>query len=124
MSELIIKASSNTPKVEFSLSEKIQSISGLSTPIDSFEFYRPLIQWIEDNQNQLSPDSIFRFELNYFNSSSMKALLWLIQAVANGIEQGKGWTIEWVVTEEDEFMEEAGESFQSLIDVPIVIVRL
>ncbi len=124
MSELIIQASSNTPKVEFSLSQKIQSISGLSTPIDSFEFYRPLIQWIEDNQNQLSPDSIFRFELNYFNSSSMKALLWLIQAIANGIEQGKGWIIEWVVTEEDEFMEEAGESFQSLIDVPIAIVRL
>lgn len=124
MSELIIEASSNTPKVQFSLDQKIQSISGLSTPIDSFEFYRPLIQWIEDNQNQLSPDSTFRFELNYFNSSSMKALLWLIQAVANGIEQGKGWTIEWVVTEEDEFMEEAGESFQSLIDVPIAIVRL
>ncbi len=124
MSELIIQASSNTPKVEFSLGQKIQSITGLSTPIDSFEFYRPLIQWIEDNQNQLSPDSRFRFELNYFNSSSMKAILWLIQAIVNGIEQGKDWTIEWVVTEEDEFMEEAGESFQSLIDVPIDIVRL
>jgi hypothetical protein len=96
----------------------------LSTPIDSFEFYRPLIQWIEDHRDQLRNETIFRFELNYFNSSSMKALLWLIQAIANGIGQGKEWTIEWVVTEEDEFMEEAGESFQSLIDVPISIVRM
>ncbi len=124
MSELIVQASSNTPKVVFSLKNEIQSVVGLSTPIDSFEFYRPLIQWIEDHRDQLRNETIFRFELNYFNSSSMKALLWLIQAIANGIGQGKEWTIEWVVTEEDEFMEEAGESFQSLIDVPISIVRM
>ncbi len=124
MSELILQASSNTPKVVFALKNEIQSVVGLSTPIDSFEFYRPLIKWIEDYQNQMSSKTVFRFELNYFNSSSMKALLWLIQAIANGISQGKDWTIEWVVTEEDEFMEEAGESFQSLIDVPISIVRM
>ncbi len=124
MSELNIPSSSNTPKIEFSLNNDVQIIVGLSTPIDSFEFYRPLIKWIGDHQELLPKGTIFRFELNYFNSSSMKALLWLIQAIANGITQGKLWSIEWVVTEEDEFMEEAGESFQSLVDVPITIVRM
>ncbi|MEN9333956.1 MAG: hypothetical protein RLY35_1136 [Bacteroidota bacterium] len=124
MSDLTVASSSNTPAVLFSLNAKVQSIVGISTPIDSFEFYRPLIQWITDHQEQIPHDSVFRFELNYFNSSSMKALLWLIQAIANGIGQGKSWSIDWVVTEDDEFMEEAGESFQSLIDVPLNIVRL
>ena len=124
MTDLIILSSNNTPSVEFSLNSKIQKVSGISTPIDSFEFYRPLIQWISDHQENIQNDAVFRFELNYFNSSSMKALLWLIQAIASGIGQGKSWTIDWVVTEDDEFMEEAGESFQSLIDVPLNIVRM
>jgi hypothetical protein len=124
MSDLIILSSSNTPSVAFSLNAKIQNVSGISTPIDSFEFYRPLIQWISDHQEQLPNDTIFRFELNYFNSSSMKALLWLIQAIANAIGQGKSWSIDWVVADDDEFMEEAGESFQSLIEVPLNIVHV
>jgi SiaC family regulatory phosphoprotein len=124
MSDLFILSSNNTPSVAFSLNSKIQKVSGISTPIDSFEFYRPLIQWISDYQEQIPSGTVFRFELNYFNSSSMKALLWLIQAIANGVGQGKSWSIEWVVTEDDEFMEEAGESFQSLIDIPLNIVRV
>ncbi len=124
MSDLLILSSSNTPSVAFSLNAKIQNVSGISTPIDSFEFYRPLIQWISDHQEQLPNDTIFRFELNYFNSSSMKALLWLIQAIANAIGQGKSWSIDWVVADDDEFMEEAGESFQSLIEVPLNIVHV
>ena len=124
MSDLIILSSSNTPSVAFSLNAKIQNVSGISTPIDSFEFYRPLIQWISDHQEQLPNDTIFRFELNYFNSSSIKALLWLIQAIANAIGQGKSWSIDWVVADDDEFMEEAGESFQSLIEVPLNIVHV
>lgn len=124
MNELKIEATSNTPQVHFSMQNEIQSIVGLSTPIDSFEFYRPLIQWVNDHQDLLKSQTVFRFELNYFNSSSMKALLWLIQAIANGITDGKTWSIEWVVTEDDEFMEEAGESFQSLIDVPISIIKM
>ncbi len=124
MNELKIEATSNTPQVHFSMQNEIQSIVGLSTPIDSFAFYRPLIQWVNDHQDQLKSQTVFRFELNYFNSSSMKALLWLIQAIANGMTNGKTWSIEWVVTEDDEFMEEAGESFQSLIDVPISIIKM
>ena len=106
------------------MQNEIQSIVGLSTPIDSFAFYRPLIQWVNDHQDQFKSQTVFRFELNYFNSSSMKALLWLIQAIANGMTNGKTWSIEWVVTEDDEFMEEAGESFQSLIDVHISIIKM
>lgn len=98
-------------------------MKGVSTPIDSVEFYSPVIQWISKNENNISPNAKFEFELNYFNSSSMKALVWLLQQIEEMILNGKNWSIHWVIVEEDEFMEEAAEAMQTLLEVPVTPIR-
>jgi hypothetical protein len=94
---------------------------GVSTPVDSMDFYRPIIQWVVDHQDEIADGTKFEFQLNYFNSSSMKALLWLIQQISEFIQTGKKWQLVWVVLEEDEFMQEGGEAIQSLIDAELLI---
>ena len=123
MSELIVSATASTPEVEYSVKSLVQRITGVSTPVDSVEFYSPIIQWVNQNVDALPENSVFEFELNYFNSSSMKALVWLLQQIEELILSGKKWSIQWIIVEDDEFMEEAAEAMQTLLEVPVMVVR-
>lgn len=118
---LRVTGTSSTPEVSYSVSGQMCSLIGVSTPVDSMDFYRPIIQWVVDHQNEIEEGTKFEFQLNYFNSSSMKALLWLIQQISELIQSGKKWQMVWVVLEEDEFMQEGGEAIQSLIDAELLI---
>lgn len=123
MSDLKIPSTSATPEIDFSINQEYLRIIGVSTPVDSVEFYAPIIQWISKNENSISDNAKFEFELNYFNSSSMKALVWLLQQIEEMIMNGKSWSIHWIVVEEDEFMEEAAEAMQTLLEVPVTVIR-
>lgn len=123
MLELIVSATASTPEVEYSVKSQVQRITGVSTPVDSVEFYSPIIQWVNQNEDALPENSVFEFELNYFNSSSMKALVWLLQQIEELILSGKKWSIQWIIVEDDEFMEEAAEAMQTLLEVPVMVVR-
>jgi hypothetical protein len=118
---LRVTGTNSTPEVSYSVSGQMCSLIGVSTPVDSMDFYRPIIQWVVDHQNEIVEGTKFEFQLNYFNSSSMKALLWLIQQISELIQSGKKWQMVWVVLEEDEFMQEGGEAIQSLIDAELLI---
>jgi SiaC family regulatory phosphoprotein len=116
-----VAGTGSTPQVAYSTSSGLCSLIGVSTPVDSMDFYRPIIEWVMDNQSDIQEGTQFEFQLNYFNSSSMKALLWLIQQISELIQSGKDWKLVWVVLEEDEFMQEGGEAIQSLIDSDLLI---
>lgn len=123
MTILNIPATSSTPEVDYNILNDVQRITGVSTPIDSVEFYSPMINWINQNANDLKENCVFEFELNYFNSSSMKALVWLLQQIEEMILNGKTWSICWVIVEDDEFMEEAAEAMQTLLEIPVIVAR-
>ncbi len=123
MTAINIAATSSTPEVDYNILNEVQRITGVSTPVDSVEFYSPMINWINQNAGSLKSGCVFEFELNYFNSSSMKALVWLLQQIEEMILAGYVWIIRWVIVEDDEFMEEAAEAMQTLLEVPVVIER-
>ncbi len=123
MTAINIAATSSTPEVDYNILNEVQRITGVSTPVDSVEFYSPMINWINQNVGSLKSGCVFEFELNYFNSSSMKALVWLLQQIEEMILAGNAWTIRWVIVEDDEFMEEAAEAMQTLLEVPVAIER-
>ncbi len=116
-----IPGTASTPAVDYRVSSGICTIVGVSTPVDSMDFYHPIIQWVVDAQHEIVEGTKFEFQLNYFNSSSMKALLWLIQQISELIQSGKKWQLVWVVLEDDEFMQEGGEAIQSLIESEMMI---
>ena len=117
-----VQGTASTPTVDYHVSSGLCTIVGVSTPVDSMDFYHPIIQWVVDAQNEIVTGTKFEFQLNYFNSSSMKALLWLIQQISDLIQEGKQWHLVWVVLEDDEIMLEGGEAIQTLIDSPMEIV--
>jgi SiaC family regulatory phosphoprotein len=122
MKTTIESASKTTPEIYYSASERLFMISGVSTPINAFEYYQKIIEWLNVNDSNIDDQTEFKFHLPYFNSASMKALLMLLERIKSGITSGKTWTITWLVEEEDEFMQDAADSFQQILELKFKII--
>ena len=60
----------------------------------------------------------FVFKLEYFNTASSKLILDVLYA----LEDIKGIKVRWYFNEEDEDMEEAGQEFSELVEIPFEFV--
>jgi SiaC family regulatory phosphoprotein len=114
MEILNLEGAEDTPKIILDKKNGIFEISGRSLPEDSAEFYRPVLEWIETYAAEANPSTEFTFKLEYFNTASSK----LILDVLSALEEIKGIKILWYFHEDDEDMEEAGEEFSELVEIP------
>lgn len=114
MEKVHIEGTEDTPKVILDKDGAIFEISGRSLPEDAAEFYEPIIAWIEQYQKQPNANTGFQFKLEYFNTASSK----LILDVLSALEEVDGIKVIWYYHEDDEDMEEAGQEFSELVDVP------
>lgn len=121
MKYLIHEASKNTPEIFFDDQSAEFVVKGISTPVNAFEFYQQIVDWVDKNETIIPEVAKFHFNMPYFNSATMKALLMLLERIKAGIVSGKSWTIEWFVEDEDEFMLDAAESFQSILGITFSI---
>jgi len=124
MDNYYLEATPKTPKLDFNPDAATFLISGRSIPENSIEFYKPLLDWL-DNYVQNPLDSTnFEIKLEYFNTSSSKCLVEIFRKLEKIKEQGKSISIDWYYEEEDEDMEESGEDFKQIIKVPFKMVEI
>ena len=114
MEILNLEGAEDTPKIILDKGNGIFEISGRSLPEDSAEFYQPILEWIEAYANDSNDKTDFAFKLEYFNTASSK----LILDVLSALEDIEGTNIIWYFHEDDEDMEEAGEEFSELVELP------
>ncbi|MGB3848789.1 MAG: DUF1987 domain-containing protein [Tunicatimonas sp.] len=109
-----LEGTEDTPKILLDKSNGIFEISGRSLPEDSAEFYQPIIDWLDGYAGTPNDNSTFVFKLEYFNTASSK----LILDVLSKLEDVQSAKVMWYFHEDDEDMEEAGEEFSELVEVP------
>ena len=114
MEILKLEGTEDTPKIMLDKKYGIFEISGRSLPEDSAEFYRPVLEWISNYSKDSNASTEFVFKLEYFNTASSK----LILDVLSALEDIKGMKIMWYFHEDDEDMEEAGQEFSELVEIP------
>jgi len=114
MEILNLKGTEDTPTILLDNKNGIFEISGRSLPEDSAEFYRPVIEWINGYAKEAAAATEFVFKLEYFNTASSK----LILDVLSALEDIKGMKIIWYFHDDDEDMEEAGQEFSELVEIP------
>jgi hypothetical protein len=114
MEILNLEGTEDTPKIILDKKNGIFEISGRSLPEDSAEFYRPVLEWIENYGQDPNASTDFVFKLEYFNTASSK----LILDVLSALEDIKDMKILWYFHEDDEDMEEAGQEFSELVEIP------
>jgi hypothetical protein len=121
MENFYLESSSKTPELKFEYDTGRFLIEGRSIPENSIEYYKPLFEWLDNYAQNPKPETVLDVKLEYFNTSSSKCLVEIFRKLERMQENGNKVLINWYYEEDDEDMQESGEDFQEIIDVPIVM---
>ncbi|WP_448518651.1 DUF1987 domain-containing protein [Rhodoflexus sp.] len=119
MENFFLEETSKTPKLHFDASSGKFLMSGRSIPENAIEFYKPLFEWLDEYVKHPCTKTDFEIRLEYFNTSSSKCLVEIFRRLEK--IKDKEVVINWYYEEDDEDMQESGEDFKELIDIPIVL---
>lgn len=121
MESIKLEGTPKTPTVDFDASKGELLLKGRSIPENSIEFYKPLIDWIENYSSAAKDMTTLNVQLEYFNTSSSKCLLDVfkrLERISNPV------SINWYYEEDDEDMLEAGEDYDAIIDIPFKMIEV
>lgn len=118
----IIEPTDDTPGIILDKEKNVFKFSGKSLPEDVAEFYNPILDWLMEYSKDPNQETEVEFRMEYFNSASSKQILDILTIFEEIHNNGKKVNVKWYFQEDDEDMEEAGESYDEIIDVPIEII--
>ena len=115
---MIISATDETPGVTLDASSNKFEFTGKSLPEDVTSFYNPILDWFDNYSLQPNPETTVTFKLDYFNTASSKLILDILMKLEEVMEEGKSVKVDWYFRQDDEDMEEAGEEYADIVEIP------
>ena len=123
MSEFIVKASTKTPEINFNGTTGLLEMSGRSMLEISNDFFAPIIGWVDDYGKNPPRETIVHARFEYFNTNASKSILDFFKKLELLHKEGKSNVhVKWFCAEDDESMEEAGESYKTLLSLPFEVI--
>ena len=122
MDDFIREQSSNTPGIILK-GEGYIRISGRSIHENPEKFFDPLVKWVEDYMKDPAEVTTVDIELEYFNSSSAKYILTMLQILSAVVEQGKQLRINWSYEQGDDDILERGQYYSSVLGIPFNFIE-
>lgn len=111
MENLILESTNYTPKISFDARKGFMEFSGKSYPENTFDFYKPVKEWLSEYSQNANDTTIVNFELTYLNSSSLKVYFDIFDILEEIHNNGKKIEINWIYESDDDIIEETGEDF-------------
>ena len=124
MVALKINGAIDTPTVILDKINNHFEISGNSYPEDTFEYYQPIMQWVNQYIENPNPKTDFIFKLVYFNSSSYKPIFDILVKLEAIKQKGFQASVCWHYKKEDIDMKQAGEEFSGIVDLPFKFIEM
>lgn len=122
MKNLSIKGGLSMPKIDLNFATGKLSISGESYPENAKSFYSPIIDWIEENL-EFTKNVEMDVKLKYFNSSSSKALMDVLDVLDGFYNTGKRVKVNWWCESENISSVESAEEFAEDLRLPFNILK-
>ena len=122
LEDIIIEGSHQnffTPTVKFNAKTGICEISGESFLENTVEFYQPLIDWLKKYTTEVKKPIAFIIKLSYYNTSTSRALLDMLNILKEYEDNGGEVTVNWHYDENDIDMAEDIEDY--MIDTGLKI---
>ena len=120
MQSILIEGTHKLPSVHFDYVSGKLEIKGKSAPEDSLKFYKPLLDWIAEYKAQPQLRTEVNLNLEYFNTATSKCLTDVLKAIDAIYKAGNNITLNWFYV--DEFILEAGEDYQSFLNIPFKMI--
>ncbi len=123
MDNLVLEATKITPKVHFDATSGVLEIAGDSYPEHSLQFYEQVFTWLDDFIGQTTLPITFHFRLFYFNTSSSKCILNILERLDEAYRRGRQVSLYWHYREDDEDIRESGEEFAEDLSLAFQFVK-
>lgn len=104
-----------TPRINLDPQKGLIELGGRSTPENTENVYRPLIEWMEEYVQSPQSSTTINISFEYFNSSSAKYLIRFLEYINKLKENGNQYIVNWYY-EDDELLE-YGEDFQDVLEL-------
>ncbi|HPH15747.1 MAG TPA: DUF1987 domain-containing protein [Bacteroidales bacterium] len=129
MKVIDINHTDKTPEVIFDTELREFRINGYSRPENIREFYVPILNTLQKEFSSIvsSGDTnlySFHFQLEYYNSSSAKFISDIIKVIKQYADTGLHVSILWYFDKDDDEMQEAGEDFSSISNIPFKYIAV
>ena len=125
MERLIIAGTEDTPGVDFNPATQEMHLSGRSLPEDVTDFYQPVLDWLDELEENGSGNYTFICSLEYFNTASSKLILDILMKLEDIHSSGSTEIkVIWKHDPRDVDMQEAAEEYAELVEIPFEVVSL
>ncbi len=117
MEILNIKASKHTPEIRYDQEENTLIFSGSSLPENVHDFYKPVISWLDEYENNIENINVplkVSVKFAYYNSGSMRYISDIFTKIARFGKKGITPIVSWYYEKEDELLREAGEDLADI----------
>src|SRR3954467_241552 len=124
MQKLHLEESISTPAVSFDSKSGLLELSGTSTPEDSFAYYKPIFNWLDDYSTSPNKSTKLSIKLDYFNTSSSKCVLNILKKIEKLYQAGNEAEIFWHYHPDDKDMLDIGNDLHSILKVPFQLKKI
>ncbi len=118
MNQLVIEATAFTPYINFNSEIGIMEIKGRAIPEQPDDFWIPVLNWFESYVVNPTKETTFIINLEYFNISSSKRILFMLYKLNDLVNNGNSAKVNWLYRENDEDMYEVGHDYAYMVKVP------
>jgi hypothetical protein len=124
MRPLDIQAGRTTPRILYNPEENILQVIGSSLPENVYSLYEPVMEWIKEfvESPVLNPDLRIIFQIQYYNSGTIRYLAELLTKIADLHSKGLKYSVEWHYESDDENIRQAGEDLSDISETPFAMI--
>ena len=122
MEAINIQPTDETPGITLDKTSQQLRMWGNSLPEDVTVFFEPVLQWLEHYKSAPNQATVFDFNMTYFNTASSKIILDILTELEDLSMSGQEVLVKWSFREDDEEMEEAGEEYSEIVEVPFKLI--
>jgi hypothetical protein len=123
MKLLLIEGTVHSPAVKSDGAKGFFELKGRSNPENVFEFYKPIIEWINEYEKAPAASTNVNIKLEYFNTSSSKIILKALKKFEAIYKANNEVIINWYCDAGDVDMLQAAKDYESLIAAPFNIIE-
>ena len=122
MESLYIEATEDTPKINLNGDTGIFLIAERSLPENAFEFYQPIIRWLNDYTENTQEETVVNFKLDYFTTSSAKQIIKIFLCLEE-INNSSKVEVNWYYKKEDVDMYSIGLKYSKLVNIKLKLIE-
>jgi hypothetical protein len=112
MKNLYIKGADFVPEVDLNSETGELSFSGKSYHEDTFDFYQPILHWLDKYLEEPYKSVTLNFKMTYYNTSSARIFIEILMKLLNyQNDKGGDVVVNWYYPEKDLDLLESGEEY-------------